>query len=106
MVAGLDADRAQRSRARSRRRARCTGRAAGAPALAARAAQASAKGDHEWWKEGGVTREKLDILRQADAIYLEEIRQADDSSNHRVSMIPTDTNACVTLTSGTPSGVV
>ncbi|NLW86115.1 MAG: GMP synthase (glutamine-hydrolyzing), partial [Planctomycetes bacterium] len=25
---------------------------------------------------GGVTREKLDILRQADAIYLEEIRKA------------------------------
>ena len=30
--------------------------------LAARAAQASAKGDHEWWKEGGVTREKINAM--------------------------------------------
>ena len=32
------------------------------PALAARAAQASAKGDTEWWKEGGVTREKINAM--------------------------------------------
>ena len=30
--------------------------------LAARAAQASAKGDHEWWKEGGITREKINAM--------------------------------------------
>ena len=30
--------------------------------LAARAAQASAKGDTEWWKEGGVTREKINAM--------------------------------------------
>ena len=28
----------------------------------ARAAQASAKGDPEWWKEGGVTREKINAM--------------------------------------------
>jgi hypothetical protein len=33
-----------------------------APALAARAAQASAKGDTEWWKEGGITREKINAM--------------------------------------------
>ncbi len=32
------------------------------PALAARAAQASAQGDHEWWKEGGITREKINAM--------------------------------------------
>jgi hypothetical protein len=32
------------------------------PALAARAAQASARGDTEWWKEGGVTREKINAM--------------------------------------------
>ena len=30
--------------------------------LAARAAQASAKGDNEWWKEGGITREKINAM--------------------------------------------
>ena len=28
----------------------------------ARAAQASAKGNPEWWKEGGVTREKINAM--------------------------------------------
>jgi hypothetical protein len=28
----------------------------------ARAAQASGKGDPEWWKEGGVTREKINAM--------------------------------------------
>ena len=36
--------------------------AAAASSPLARAAQASAKKDDEWWKEGGVTREKINAM--------------------------------------------